>query len=228
MTQADFVRHVEALESDNERSILAKSRVVCELLDEVITSGQEWSDQAVVDLLLGRWGPETRQATAMAIEAGLKEGGAMFSFTRFCVRHERLPLLSAVADMGLSGDIKASGGDKHYTQATTESGRWLDVLANVGEAPRTTFARQVGAFSTSAAGSVLADILVRHDPRHGDVDALQGTPAAAVFAAALMRALISSRGIRAPDSGPGDSGPARSSPAPSAPVRRRLRMGSGI
>ena len=187
LTEADFVRHVQTMETSHEPGTSSQSRLIGELLDELVTNGQAWSEPALIDLLSGRWGVTSRIAAARSIESGFKEGGSICSFTRMCIRHNRMALLSAVANLGLPQGILNEESLAPYTQAVTDSGRWLDILANVGESPRTTFARQVGAYANSNAGTLLADILVRHDPAHASIEDLQGEPGYAVFSEALMR-----------------------------------------
>jgi hypothetical protein len=162
---------------------------MAEMLDELITAGQDWADETFVGILRGCYGTNVRKVALQAVENGFRQNGAIYSFTRFCVHHKKLELLEAVADLGLPEERAQT--DEFYGNASTPSGVWLDILANVGgSGPVTSFARQVDAFSGSAFAPVLADILVKHDPEHYDIEVLKGSHGYAVIIDALMRSRI--------------------------------------
>jgi hypothetical protein len=191
-----------------------RTAVMQELFDHALTNNEAWPDQLIVDLLQGRWGSHTRVAAAMAIEEGQKEGGQVYSFVRFCIAHKRLALVGAVADLGLPTDLAAQRNYEHVSRATTDTGRWLDIMSNVEirQTSSTSFAGQICAFSNSPTGSALADILARHDPNHGDIPTMTAA-GSAVFTAALMRHRIEAAGTSAAE------------PATKAtPARRRLGL----
>lgn len=185
MTKSTFEEYLATIEDGSPYG----AKRMGELLDELITAGQDWADEMLLDLLRGRHGDVVRRVTVRTVEDGFKEGGAVLSFTRFCICHKKVPLLAAVADLGLPSPGFAT--QLGFPQATTAHGRWLDLLANVGAQRTTTsFARQVVAFSNSEFGTLLADILVKHDPGHRDIDVLAGVPGHEVIIEALMRSRI--------------------------------------
>jgi hypothetical protein len=184
MSKSAFEGHLATIEDGS-----FGTKRMGELLDELVTAGQDWADETLLDVLRGRYGDVVRRVAVRTVEEGFSEGGAVLSFTRFCVSHKKVPLLAAVADLGLPSPGFAT--QLGFPQATTAHGRWLDILANVGEQrTMTSFARQVVAFAHTEHGSQLADILAKHDPGHRDIDVLAGMPGHEVIIEALMRSRI--------------------------------------
>lgn len=184
MTKSTVEGHLADIDAAADGGAYSNKKME-ELLDELVTAGQDWADDAFLDILRGHYGAHVRQVALLTVEQGFKESGSVYSFTRFCVHHKKLELLKAVADLGLPQERVDTG--VHYASATTPNGRWLDMLANVGTGAMTSFARQVFAFSHSESGPVLADILVKHDPAHQDIEVLKGTQGYAVIIDAMMR-----------------------------------------
>ena len=223
MTESDFAAHVEKLEAGEFIGDGINLRVMKELLDELVTNKQAWSELAILHLLQGRFGAESKLQSAMAIKDGLKESGAVLSFTRTCIAHDRLRLLGAVADLGMPQALVDANAGQPYGRAMSPGGKWLDVLSNVGDPPRTSFLRQVGAFANAPTAEVLADILVRHDPKRAAFDIQPGDAGYPAITAALMRARINEHDARHSAGGSPQGSAPGAAPA-TVPARRRLGL----
>lgn len=177
----------------------ANATVMSELMDEMLTAGQPWARKAFIGLLKGDYGSTARLRALTTVKDGFKEGGAIVSFVRMCVRHHHMELLSTVARMGLPEEMRVHTTPYDHL-ATTDHGLWLDLLANVGQDWHTSFLFQVRAFSTTETGAQLADILVEHDPNHRLIVTVEGEPAHRLVMAALMRRHIQVSSVASPTS----------------------------
>tara|TARA_B100001105_G_C22374946_1_gene436775 strand:- start:175 stop:831 length:657 start_codon:yes stop_codon:yes gene_type:complete len=187
MTKSNVEGHLADIDAAADGGAYSNKKME-ELLDELVTAGQDWADDTFVDILRGYYGAHVRKVALQTVENGFNESGSVYSFTRFCVHHKKLELLQAVADLGLPPE--RADTEAFHGGATTPNGRWLDMLANVGTGAQTSFARQVFAFSHSESGPVLADILVKHDAAHLDIEVLKGSHGYAVIIDAMMRGRI--------------------------------------
>jgi len=185
------------------------------MVNGLIRAKADWADDLVVGALSGRYGDHVASKAALAMNDGLWDHTTddFKSVARTCINNGRLVLLSTLADMGMPETLRRSGAGDAHNGASTEAGRWLDVLSNYSSSgSHTSFPRQVDAFRNSPAAAVLADILVKHDPNHKTIAAIKNTGGHAIIMEALMRTCIHGH----------DSGaPVDAEPRHEAPVARR-------
>lgn len=166
------------------------------MLNGLIHAKTDWADDLVSGVVAGRYGAHLQSKAAFALKEGMWDHHVdkFNSVVRTCITNGRLKLLAALADQGMPALLLQRGVGADHSDASTEAGRWLDVLSNYSSSGAlTSFPRQVEAFRNSPAAVALADILVKHDPNHKTIDALKNTGGHAIIMESMMRSRIQSR-----------------------------------
>ncbi|WP_404667021.1 hypothetical protein [Roseateles asaccharophilus] len=195
----------------------------------LFTQCKPWADATLVDLAAGRYGSHLQKQTLVSLVKGMPLGGSPTSLANAIGNTGRVEFFSAIADLHkeFPADFIASlskVADRELKEATTDGGRWLDLLSNTmdrqwhGSGRYKSFPKMLamlGKDSLDRSGKDLAAILVKHDPNHKAIAGLQGT----VGHSLIMEAVMNRRVAEGLD--------AASSPAPaSAPegAGRRNRV----
>jgi hypothetical protein len=230
----EFERRARELGEDGGLGERDKAEVAAQLVDGLISTDEDWCDQALVDLLRGEYGAGARGAIVAAMAEGIEVFGMEHSFAWLCIHHRRLQTLSRVASLGPPPELPSSMLREEFPLATTDTGAWLDLLSNVSSQRATSFARLVSAYSMSDTGPVLADILVLHDPDHGLIEHLSPRGSAVVTQARMRRRIARDLAAQAALAASSDSPQTPEAPAevpeeaPGEPEERpRMLAGAG-
>lgn len=195
MTRADVDRRLSDLRSWLD-GVGDTQVTMSTLLVMLMEQKSPWADDCVLEVLRGDHGEELQEEALLTVVDGFGAEGRSYrrSFLLVCALHDRLELLSRVADMGMPSSVRPL--DECGALATTSAGRWLDILASSdkrtfgGEGVRD-FAVAIGDASVSNIAPALAYLLAKHDAQHGAIDRTAGT-AHGLIMEALMRKQISS------------------------------------
>ncbi|MFK4706141.1 hypothetical protein ABIC83_002980 [Roseateles asaccharophilus] len=199
MTADDFQTRIASIQEDANGSsdILGFADKVGDAMREAIEADGDWQTSAIVGLVRGDSGRDARYLALIAIQDGLELNSARVSLVRHCIRHNRVALIAALADLGMPSDVLDSDQIKRKTAlATTPTGVWLDVMSNTctpsisDSIVGTQFARQILAFNKVPVADELADLLVKHDPTHKVIETLKDQDGYSTITAAFMRAQI--------------------------------------
>jgi hypothetical protein len=194
MTRADFERHLIGLRAWLN-DYASYEETMTTFLVKLMEAQSLWSDEAILEVLRGDHGKDLQDEALLTVQGGFRSETSSYqrSFVSVCVHNDRIDLLRSVADMGMPPGLQMLDGCG--ASATNTAGQWLDTLASSdkrvfgGDGPRD-FPTRVNDFSTSPAAAALADILVKHDPRHRAINRMHGSAGHGIIMEALMRSSI--------------------------------------
>jgi hypothetical protein len=165
------------------------------MLERLMRTDGAWSEEAFVGLVRGDHGEVIQENVLCEMGFGFRVGKATVSFVTLAVTLGRLPVLRAVAELGMPEILARRSAGAPYGMATTPTGVWLDRLSSTLESPPrspnaegpSTIVYRVDALSDTEAAHELADLVIRHDPGHRGIEVIKGRPGHALLMAALMR-----------------------------------------
>lgn len=179
-------------------------------MSALVETQADWADQALVDLLRGGFGEDLQQEATSQLSSGFgtQDDDHRRSFVRACIEAGRLQLLGAVADLGLPGHLNHQDICRIHSNATTDTGRWLDYLCSAEASGHTSdgvlsLPVHIAINDKSPAAHYLADLLVKHDPTHKSIASMSGAQGCAsgyaIIMEAMMRATISTSSGSGPE-----------------------------
>jgi hypothetical protein len=148
-----------------------------------------------VGLVRGDHGEVIQENVLCEMSMGFRDGKNTVSFVTFAAKLGRLPLLRAVAELGMPELLQRRSAGAPYGLATTPTGVWLDRLSSTIQSPPqapdaegfSTIVFKVDALSDTEVAHELADLVIRHDPGHRGIPLIEGQPGHALLMEAVMR-----------------------------------------
>ncbi len=165
------------------------------VLEDLLRTPKQWARDAILELLRGDQGMALRVEAVEAVCSGFQlNRGYVNSFVTACVSLDQYELLRSVAALGLPDLPSQLAAVKMYDIASTSAGGWLDLLCSTdavhaSQEGRRTLLMQLCALSgtDARAASLLADLLLEHDPTHSHISHFTpGSKAHAVYMHAVL------------------------------------------
>ena len=187
------------------------------LLIGLLSRPRPWSTEAFFDILYGTGNPALQALSAQSLHTGLQlmyfengnwNAGPRFSMTWQCIRTGRFDVLREIVKRGPPPNYRDT---ESLPGATTEAGRWLDVLTSrVDE--KASFPQTLYWTGIADGGAHLATLLAEVDPGHAGTDCLAGRESGAAFFELVMKRAVAEGLDAAPVVAPGPA------------VRRRMSV----
>lgn len=170
------------------------------VIPQLYAQSKLWADATLVDLAAGRYGPHLQQQMLVRLVQGMPLGGSPTSLAHGIGVTGRVKLFAAIAELHKDfpkGTIASLSKVANHDpkEATTDGGRWLDLLSNTmdrqwhGSGRYKSFPKMLSMLdkdSLDRCGKDLAAILVKYDPNHKAIAGLQGTVGHSLIMEAVM------------------------------------------